>query len=286
MGSFQPTTGLLTGMTLQIWDADKLAQAAESHTGRKIENVSFYNGELSRKTFRGVSFQHCNFARSRFEHLTFRKCTFTKVDMTRTRFVDCTFSECKFLNCDPYYTSFTNCAVHPAEFDKCYTDDSEWNKALILFSTLRRSIERTGNGRMARVAEYYYRVWERKRLYSLWKVHETSSFFAWFGNLLIAMLTGYGERPVYIGSWMLVLITSMAVVYKSWFPYAIAAAGSSVANGHFTDYWFFSFKVFCAQGFTPAPISMGFLTCQVLEFAAGLILVALLVGSVTRKLSA
>jgi hypothetical protein len=133
---------------------------------------------------------------------------------------------------------------------------------------------------MARVAEYHYRVWERRRLYQLWRVHETSGFWPWFRSLLVAILTGYGERPVYVGGWMLVLITIMSAVYWKWFPYAV-----SVANAGPGDYWYFSFKVFCAQGFETQFVTTGLLCCQVTEFALGLILIALLVGSVTRKLS-
>lgn len=280
MTTFQPTKGLLAGIALEEWEAQDLANAADSQVRNKIERITFYKSELRRKNFRGISFSECNFAKSKFEQVTFRKCTFAKVDFTRTSFVDCTFSECRFVNCDPYYAAFNKCAVNPSEFKECYSQDSDWNKALILFSNLREDLEKEGNGRMARIAEYYYRVWERRRLYRLWKVNETSSFWPWFRNFTVAALTGYGERPMYLGSWMLVLVTLMAFVYLKWFPYALA----SNQNG-FTDYWYFSFKVFCAQGFTSEPMSLGLLSCQVLEFAIGLVLVALLVGSVTRKLS-
>ena len=279
MASVQLTTGLLVGKTLHVWDANALVNAADSNHG-KIEDVSFYRGELQRKTLRGIAFGNCNFARSRFERVTFRKCTFTKVDFTRTTFVECSFSECRFVDCDPYNARFIRCVVDPSEFEKCYTEDSLWNKALILFANLRRGLESAGNGRMARVAEYHYRVWERRRLYWLWRVHETSGFWPWFRSLLVSILTGYGERPVYVGTWMLVLISAMAEIYRRWFPYVV-----SNGNAALGDYWYFSFKVFCAQGFAGEFVTTGLLCCQVTEFALGLILIALLVGSVTRKLS-
>ena len=72
MASVQLTSGLLVGKTLHVWDAAALVDAAESNHG-KIEDVSFYRGELQRKTFRGIAFGNCNFAKSKFERITFRK---------------------------------------------------------------------------------------------------------------------------------------------------------------------------------------------------------------------
>jgi hypothetical protein len=66
-----------------------------------------------------------------------------------------------------------------------------------------------------------------------------------------------------------------------WFP-GILGPGSS----RYFDYWYFSFRVFFAQGFTDKVSSVGLLALQVGEFAFGLVLVALMIGSVTRKLSA
>jgi hypothetical protein len=279
MGSIQIPTGLLKGKSLQTWEAVALANLADSHE-RRVEDVSFFRGELRRRTFRSITFANCSFARSRFEGITFRKCSFTHVDLTRTIFVECSFSECSFVDCDPYHARFIRCVVDPSEFAKCYTDDDLWNKALILFANLRRGLENGGDGRMARVAEYHYRIWERRRLYQLWKVHETSGPWPWFRSLLVAILTGYGERPVYIGGWMLMLITVMAAIYWRWFPFAVTASNAGLG-----DYWYFSLKVFCAQGFDSQFVTAGLLCCQVTEFALGLILIALLVGSVTRKLS-
>ena len=79
---------------------------------------------------------------------------------------------------------------------------------------------------------------------------------------------------------MLVLISIMAAIYRKWFPHAVSAD-----NAGFGDYWYFSFKVFCAQGFASQFVTAGLLCCQVTEFAIGLVLIALMVGSVTRKLS-
>lgn len=280
MATVDLTSGILAGTTLEVWDAEQLGYAADSIHRDRLEKVSFYRGELRRKTFRGVTFQSCSFARTTFRSISFRKCAFNNVDMIRTVFVDCTFSECDFLNCDPYNARFTRCAVDPAYFKKCYQDDNVYNKALILFSTLRQSLEREGNGRMARTAEYYYRIWERRRLYHLWRTKETSGFWPWCRSFLVAILTGYGERPVYIGGWILALITFMGFVYQRWFP---AAIGAKQAN--FADYWFFSFRLFCTQGLTSTFAGRGVVACEVLEVAIGLVLIALLLGSVTRKLS-
>jgi Pentapeptide repeats (9 copies) len=232
MGTIQLPTGLLAGRNLQVWQPDALADIADS-LQTKVENVSVYRGELRRrKTFRGVAFENCNFARTRFEGITFRKCSFTRVDLTRSIFVECSFSECNFVDCDPYNARFIRCVVDPSEFKNCYREDSLWNKALILFANLRSGLEKAGNGRMARVAEYHYRVWERRRLYWLWDVHGTSGAWPWFRSLCVAVLTGYGERPAYLGGWMLALITVMAVVYRTCLPYAVTSANPGIE-----DYW-------------------------------------------------
>lgn len=97
---------------------------------------------------------------------------------------------------------------------------------------------------------------------------------------VLAVLMGYGERPAYLGGWMFALITVMALVYQKWFPFSVNPSASG-----FVDYWYFSLKIFCAQGFASSYFTVGLMATQVVEFALGLILIALLVGSVTRKLS-
>jgi uncharacterized protein YjbI with pentapeptide repeats len=279
MASIALETGLLKGKTVEVWEPSTLADAAEAHS-KKIEAISFYRSALERRTFRGITFSNCNFARSRFKEIVFRKCTFKMVDFTRTTFIECYFSECAFIDCDPYHARFRRCAIDPSEFKNCYSDDALWNKALLLFSTLRQELEREGNGRMARVADYYYRVWERRRLHWLWKVSETSSRWPWLRSLLVSLLTGYGERPAYVGAWMLALITTMGCVYWKWFPFVVSGDKPGLGS-----YWYFSFKIFCAQGFASEFVTTGLLLCQVVEFSLGLFFIALLVGSVTRKLS-
>lgn len=184
------------------------------------------------------------------------------------------------MDCDPYYAKFQRCVLDPSEFSDCYRDDKVWNKALILFATLRRSLDLAGNSRMARVAEYHYRIWERKRLYWLWRHAETSGPLPWLRSMFAFILTGYGERPIYVDGWMLMLIALMGEIYQNLFPYVIT--GDHLT---FLDYWFFSFKIFCAKGFTNSYQTSGLLLSQVTEFSIGLVLIALLVGSVTRKLS-
>jgi hypothetical protein len=53
----------------------------------------------------------------------------------------------------------------------------------------------------------------------------------------------------------------------------------------YLDYLFYSFRVFFGQGLAPAFQSASLLGLQVSEFVSGLIMVALLIGSITRKLS-
>jgi hypothetical protein len=154
------------------------------------------------------------------------------------------------------------------------------NKAVILFANLKRNLEGLGGGRMERFAEYYYWIWERRRFYSLWKNAETAGPWPWIRSLAVWIVTGYGERPEFVGAWMMLLVTLTSLVYK----YAFATLVPH-ANGRFGDFWYFSLKVFCAQGFDSQFSTTAFLACQVAEFALGLVLISLLVASVTRKLS-
>jgi Pentapeptide repeats (9 copies) len=279
MDIFHIDKGLLKGVDVEIWDAAKLGDFARSEGAGELTQASLYSGELRRLVFRGITFTECSFARTRFVEVTFRRCKFKKVDLTRALFRDCHFSDCIFENCDPYNCSFLRTVVDPATFKPCY-GEKDWNRALILFANLKLGFEKAGNGRLARATEYRYRIWERRRLYHLWRDRETSGPFPWVGSLLVGSLTGYGERPAYVAGWMIALITAMSFVYRHWFPFVATPADNSFAR-----YWYFSFKVFCARGFAPEYATAGLLACQVVEFALGLVLIALLVGSITRKLS-
>ncbi len=271
--------GILKGIDLEVWDGAKLVEFARSEQSFDLSRVAYYAGELQRQVFRGVNFTECSFARSRFVSVTFRRCQFRRVDLTRTKFLDCHFSECVFEDCDPYNPRFVRTVVKPAAFKRCYRE-KDYNKALLLFTNLRSGFERAGDIRLARAAEYYYRLWERRRSYHLWRHRETSGITSWLGSLFLGSLTGYGERPAYLGVWVTALITIMAAVYQRWFPFVVATASTN-----FAAYWYFSFKVFCGRGFTPEYVSTALLGCQVSEFTLGLIFISLLVGSVARKLS-
>jgi hypothetical protein len=279
MSSIHIDTGLLKGLDLEAHNPEQLVDLSRAQDANVLEGVSFYDQTLRRVTFRGIAFNECNFARSTFDSVVFRKCTFSKVDLTRTRFRNCYFSDCRFLDCDPYYAHFVGTVVAPSAFRGCYPRKQDSNKALLLFAGLKRSFDGAGDHRAARAADYYYRRWERVLFYQRWRSKETSGVTPWLWSLLIGSLTGYGERPVYLAAWMVGLVTLAAFVYMTWLPSSVASAQS------YWDYWYFSFRVFCAQGFAAAFAGVGLLICQVVEFAFGLVLISLLLGSIARKLS-
>jgi hypothetical protein len=278
--------GVLNGLTLTVWDAAALANAAR---GTEIENVSFYR-DIFRggpsSAFRGVTFKGCGFGHSVFENTSFINCKFQRVDLTRTQFRNCVFSRCRFVNCDPYNAIFPNTDIDPVSFagffrsKGCYKKPSEYNKAIRLFSNLRKTLLRRGDARKSRRAEYYFRVWERKKLWVYYNKKERDSIFPWFWSLLLGAVNGYGERPQYTLFWMFATISLWALGYWHFFPQVVAAC-----HGKF-DYWYFSFRLFFAQGFGQQPPPFPLLICQLTEFGFGLILIAILIGSSARKFSA
>jgi hypothetical protein len=92
--------------------------------------------------------------------------------------------------------------------------------------------------------------------------------------------TGYGERPSYLAIWAFGFITALSLVYMIWFP-SVPING----NNNFMSYWYYSFKVFFAQGLDVGFQSMRLAFVQMGEFLSGLVMVALLIGSIARKLS-
>jgi hypothetical protein len=279
MSDVQIEKGLLKGLSLAQVDQERLREFSHSES-QELRRTSFYKGSLNRATFRGVKFLECSFSKSTFDSVIFRKCIFTRVDLTRSEFKNCYFSDCKFVDCDPYYVSFVETVIEPRAFRECYrSGETDLNKALLLFSRLKRNLEEAGDHTGSRSADYYYRRWQRRLLYHRWRFREVSGGMPWLWSLLIGALTGYGERPVYAVLWIFSLITVMGAVYCKFFPFVVAGT----ANG-FLAYWYFSFKIFCAKGFTET-VGKGLVAAQVSEFTIGLIFLALLVGSITRKLS-
>jgi hypothetical protein len=274
------TKGILNGLTLQELAETDLRSLAQSSARTKLESASFYKGSLRAAVFQGITFTQCSFARATFEKINFSRCTFNRVDLTRTAFKQCFFSDTAFVDRDPYYASFEGTEIDPSSFKGCFGTHAEWNKALLLFSGLRRSLREIGETRSSRTAEYYFRVWQRRRLFHRWRFKRISGFGAWFGSLCLGALTGYGERPVYLGGWAFAVITTLSLVYMKWLPYAL----SSVTH-RFWDYWYYSFKVFFAQGLSADFQSVSLSVVQVAEFISGLVMVSLLIGSIARKLS-
>jgi hypothetical protein len=280
------TKGTLAGLNLQEITEGDLRNLSQSPVSTELNRKSFYKGELGTKnspggvTFQGISFKECSFARATFEEINFSRCEFIHVDLTRAIFKGCFFSDTTFLDCDPYYTSFQRTEIDPSAFKSCFRAHSEWNKALLLFSNLRRSLRELGETRSSRTAEYYFRVWQRRRLYHRWHFKRNSGFGTWFASLCLGGLTGYGERPVYLAGWAFALITTLSVIYMKWLPYALSGV-----NLRYRDYWYYSFKVFFAQGLAASFQSIPLSVIQLSEFLSGLVMVSLLIGSIARKLS-
>lgn len=280
------TEGPIQGLTLNEWTAAQLA-AANKRTD--ISLVSFYglrlDGGRPGIAFRGVTFKSCGFAHSKFSNITFINCRFEGVDLTRTQFRNCLFSRCRFVNCNPYFAIFPNSDIDPKSFAGiyramgCYTKSSDYNRATRLFSNLRQSLLRNGDVRKSRRAEYYLRVWERKKLWvHFWKKNEHSCF-PWLQSLFLGGLNGYGQRPEYTLFWMAAVISGFGEFYRYFFPKMIVTG-----NGHL-DCWYFSFRVFFAQAFARELPQVRLLACQVSEFGLGLILIAIFIGSAARKVS-
>jgi hypothetical protein len=278
MDAIRIPKGLLEGKELTPWEPTDLHQFAQSDS-TDLRDISLFQETVERGTFRSVAFQNCNFARSEFRGTTFRKCVFDRVDLTRTVFRECVFSDCHFINSDLYHASFTGSVIAPSSFKKCFASKDR-NKALILFLALKRELEESGDHRGSRAADYYYRRWERNLLHHRWRHRQIFGIGPWLWSLFVASLTGYGERPQYLIFWTTGLITVSSLIYRLAFPSCVSAS-----DQRFLGYWYFSFKVFCGKGFTTDAITRGLVTCQVIEFTIGMIFLALLVGSVTRKLS-
>jgi len=93
-------------------------------------------------------------------------------------------------------------------------------------------------------------------------------------------LTGYGERPAYLFIWALGIISTVAVVYAEWFPFVVPAPKHGYA-----DFWYLSSQVFFGKGLSVTFQTIGLSIVQLGEFGCGLVLIALLIASITRKLS-
>ena len=272
--------GIFAGQSLTELAEPGLRALSDSRDRTDLSRASFYRGTLKKATFQGIAFKECNFARVIFDDVTFSRCTFTSVDLTRAVFRDCFFSNTTFDSCVPYNASFERTEIDPSSFKRCFSAHSEWNKALRLFSNLRLSLRDMGETRSSRTAEYYFRLWQRRRLYHRWQFKRISGFSEWIWSLCLGALTGYGERPIYLAGWALADVTAVSVVYMRWLPYALDSP-----SHRFRDYWYYSFKVFFAQGLSAGYQSIPLSIVQVAEFLSGLVMVSLLIGSIARKLS-
>jgi len=272
--------GKLAGHSLKELTDGELRQFAHSALATEMKGCSFYKGQLEKVSFDGVTFIECNLARVNFTRVRFRNCKFERVDLTRAHFKECVFVDCVFSDSDPYYAVFESTEVDPSAFRRCYVSLSEWNKAIILFAHLRKALEEYGETRSSRAAEYYFRVWQRRRLFHRWRFKRFTGFGPWLSSLCLGALTGYGERPIYLGGWALAIVTLWAQIYKTLFPFALANPGH-----RYMEFWYYSFKVFFARGPAADYQTSGLAILQASEFLFGIIWVSLLIGSVARKLS-
>lgn len=162
----------------------------------RIENVTFENVSFAKTLIQNVNFKNCKF----------KDCLFIATELSGVEFHGCVFEECNF-----FKSRFESVYGRPSQFAGAVSDHSYANVAVHLFQELRDNYADEMQPEFRGEAEYYFRVWGRRLLWSKFRggagfKQKTSLLLAWLLSLLHGALFGYGFRLRHL------LATTLSVV--------------------------------------------------------------------------
>ena len=282
---------LLIGKTqASLDDPEKLPERDAFVANEHKEKLQLRNKTIQRWVWVNVSakracFVGCDFSYTSFVNCYFRGAAFLDCDFTGCRFVDCNFSESSIDGCKLRYTRWEKTEIRRSTL--LGNLPTEPNLAQKLLIQLRLNASSTGEYDDAR--QYLHEAEKRSRAHFIEIMKCRQDYYRnkyalsiervlaparYLKSLTNKILWGYGERPLLLTSWGLLLVLGFGVIH-SWGDDTIGLwSGIKMSLGSFAS-------VLPGTSQVEPQLSIW----RLLESLLGIVYIAFLAASLHRRVS-
>lgn len=145
---------------------DEVAFDNSLKTSKHIWNVQYSPDALKSKNIVGKKFENVSFSKTELCEVTFKECEFIDCLFIGTAFFDTGFHSCAFKRCNFYKSRFSHVYGKPEQFVAAIPNDQYANIGVHLYQELRDNYADEAQPEFMREAEYQFKKWSQKLLWS------------------------------------------------------------------------------------------------------------------------
>lgn len=243
--------------------------------GMVIRNVNLRWSTVHDVGFKGAKLIECNLSQAGFSECYFRRAVFQKCDIVNAKFATSDFSNARFEDSRLDFATFKECEITLQAVK--FRDDANPLVLARVCRNLKLNAMQMGHFADAGELTYMEKTFERHALFNqaLGGRHPVA-IARWLGSLVMHWLWGYGEKPVRLAFAMAANIFVFGTL-QYWL--------GAVPDKGWWDHVYFSGITFLTIGYGDlVPLAAAPRLVSVLEGAAGIVIIGMLIASATKKI--
>ena len=249
--------------------------------GAQLRDASLRWATVRDVGFKGAALVGCDLSQTQFTDCYFRSALFERCDIVNARFGNSDFSGARFDACRLDFSAFVSCEI---AFDSIrFRGDAPPQVLARVCRNLKLNAMSMGRFTDASDLAYLERTFDRHALHQrafgagmLSRVDRLHAVALWLDAVMLNWLWGYGEKP-----WRLATAMVAAIVAFGTLQYSLEA----VPGRDWFEHVYFSGVTFLTIGYGDlAPVGVLPRLLALVEGAAGILFIGMLVASATKKI--
>ena len=249
--------------------------------GAQLRDVNLRWATVRDVGFKGATLAGCNLSQARFSDCYFRRTAFERCDIVNTRFAGSDFSGARFEACRLDFATFGGCEIAFGSIR--FRRDAPPQVLARVCRNLKLNAMSMGRFTDASDLAYLERTYDRhvlrQRAFAAGPQPLPQRLHAvafWLDAVMLNWLWGYGEKPWRLATTMVVAIVAFGTL-QNWLQ--------GVPGRDWWDHVYFSGVTFLTIGYGDlAPVGDLPRLLALVEGAAGILFIGMLVASATKKI--
>lgn len=249
--------------------------------GAVLRDVNLRWATIRDVGFKATSLSGCNLSQASFTDCYFRRAVFERCNIVNARFGNSDFSGARFEDCRLDFSTFAHCEIAFAGIR--FRRDAPPQVLARVCRNLKLNAMSMGRFTDASDLTYLERTYDRHVLRqrafsgeSMSPIQRVHAIAFWLDAVLLNWLWGYGERPWRLATTMVAAIVAFGTV-QFWLQ--------GVPGHDWLDHVYFSGVTFLTIGYGDlAPVGDLARLLALVEGAAGILFIGMLVASATKKI--
>lgn len=243
--------------------------------GMTIRNVNFRWSTVRDVGFKGARLIDCNLSQAVFVECYFRRAVFQNCDIVNAKFEKSDFSNARFEESRLDFASFKECEIALSAIR--FRDDAPPQALARICRNLKLNAMQMGHFADAGELTYLEKTYERRVLHhQAFAGNQPGALGRWLGSLVMNWTWGYGEKPL-----RLALAMAANIFVFGTLQYGLNA----IPGKGWWEHVYFSGITFLTIGYGDlVPLGALARLVSVLEGAAGILIIGLLIASATKKI--